>query len=98
MARPDVTPRAVAVKWLDGWTYDMIEQYYGIVHATISRRLKAAREECPDLPWDERKKPETRPRAESPVKDFLKLNDGISGGTNVPAYGSLIRGRGLKNR
>jgi hypothetical protein len=86
MTRRDITPEAVALRWLAGESILALADAYGVSAGLIERRLTKARETLPDLPWGDR----TPTPADSPTTPYATLNDGRPGqqhhrpGSTVP--------------
>lgn len=91
MTRHDITPEAVARRWLAGETILHLACDLMVSEELIKRRLRKARQEFPDLPWGER--PNTRTRGS--VRDYREMKDGVSGGRTLKE-GSIVFGRGKR--
>lgn len=88
--RPDIPVREVAERWLAGESILTLATAYEVGASAITLRLKRAREEFPELPWDQRK---PRPTA-SAARTYAKMNDGKPGVQE--AAGSFVRKRRLR--
>lgn len=88
-ARPDISNKDVALRWLAGESTVDISTDYDCTAGTISKRLRKAREEFPELPWDGRRKGQADPG----LKTYVEMNDGKAG-TSRLREGSVVRGRG----
>lgn len=93
--RPDLDNRRIALDWLDGLSQLNLSILHDCSPQTISLRLKAARKEFPELPWDDRKATQENP--EGAVKDYVRMNDGKIGETAI-RQGSVIKSSVLRNR
>lgn len=88
MTRHDITPEAVAKRWLAGETIAVLAVALGASEELIKRRIRTARQEFPDLPWDERVRTQNR----SAVRDYRNMKDGVSG-TRTVKQGSIVFAR-----
>ena len=92
MTRRDITPEAVARRWLAGHSILAVAEHFDISVGMVQRRLKTARETLPDLPWDTR----TPAVADSPTTPYATLNDGKPGQHHRP--GSTVTRRERRPR
>lgn len=95
MKRPDLCNRKIAEDWLGGTSQLDLSIKYSCSPYTISTRLRAARKEHPDLPWDERKAPAEK--TEGAVKGYIRMNDGRPGESAI-RQGSVIKSSVMRRR
>lgn len=96
MTRHDVPAEEVARRWLEGETIAVLANSYQADTGTIQDRLKKARAQFPELPWNDRTPPQTA-RQPSPTRAFLSMKDGAEGSPAVRS-GHVVRSRGLRSR
>ena len=96
--RPDLDNHEIALAWLEGLSHLDLSVKFNCAPQTISTRLKKARREFPDLPWDDRQTTPGNSASDGPsVKDYLRMNDGKPGESAV-RQGSVIRSASMRRR
>lgn len=91
MRREDITVEDVIRLWLrEGQSMLAISLQYNTSLATVRRRLATAREDHPELPWEERKLQQSQAYRSS-NQEYVQMNDGKAGQPEL--RGSVIRGR-----
>lgn len=93
--RADLDNTEIALAWISGMSHLDIATEFDCTTGTVSNRLREARRDLPDLPWDERGA--KTPSGGANVKQYLDMKDGKIGESRVPE-GSVIRSKRMRNR
>jgi hypothetical protein len=88
VTRNDITPEAVAKRWLSGETILALAISLEVSEELIKRRLRKARKDLPDLPWTQRSATQTR----GSVQEYREMKDGVPGARSLK-QGSIVHGR-----
>lgn len=96
MAHRNLTPEMVAREWLAGASVAAMADRHDVGVTTIKQRLKKARTDHPDLPWDKRETVRSAPLP-SPTRKYIAMTDGRTGGGTLP-HGSVIPSRGIRKK
>lgn len=98
MRRPDLDNREIALEWLGGSSQLDLSTKHNCSMKTIRTRLAKARNEFPELPWDDRRViPGSATSGGSGVKDYVRMTDGKPGESTL-LQGSIVNGRTLRRR
>lgn len=95
--RADLDNKEIALAWIAGASHLELSVTYDCSPTTIANRLKRARVDHPELPWDDHQVVVGGAGKASSTKEYLAMNDGKPGDSALPR-GSIVNGGSLRGR